>query len=227
VKLANLLTHSTDLARAAGFQQLNIATDLSCAEKSLPSGTLSCNAQRWLGENAELRVVMIESPKIQVISCFVYPHASVALPLYAMELVQLGAKPIVAVIDAVAPAQDPAQSFNHEWLGQARSANADLQNADDPPEWFQECRSGLDFFVRPSDQAEMQRMALLHNSLLMRYLRALPAAARRSALAAGEFEAFARHYKDHHAAHSPGLPLMHKSFGPDWTERFMQQCFFL
>ena len=226
MKLSDFLAGSTELASAAGFQQLSITPDLASVEKSLPSGTLRCDAQRWLGARAELRMVLIESPKIQVISCFVYPHADVALPLYAMELVQLGAKPIVAVIDAAAPLQDPAQPFTRHWLQQAHCAHADLINADDPPTWFQECRSGLDFFVRPSDLAELQRMGLLHLSLLTSYLQALPTAIQRSAIAALEFERFTRHYKDHHAAHSPGLPLMHKSFGPEWTARFMQQCFF-
>ena len=226
MKLSNFITSSAELASAAGLQQLRIAPDLASAEKSLPSGTLICEAQSWLGARAEMRMVLIESPKIQVISCFVYPHAELALPLYAMELVQLGAKPIIAVIDAAAPIQDPAQPFMRGWLQQAHDAHADLINADDPPPWFQECRSGLDFFVRPSDLAELQRMGFLHLSLLASYLQALPTAIQRSAIAALEFERFTRHYKDHHAAHSPGLPLMHKSFGPEWTERFMQQCFF-
>ena len=226
MKLSSLLACTTELARIANFQQQSLAPDLASAEKSLPSGTLSCQAQSWLSSSAELRVVMLESPKIQVISCFVYPHADVALPLYAMELVQLGAKPIVAVLDAVAPTQDPALSIANSWLNQAHGAHADLANADDPPLWFQQCRSGVDFFVRPSDQAQWQSMGLLHIRLLTSYLQALATAAPRSAVAAAEFERFTRHYKDHHAEHSPGLPLMHKSFGPQWTERFMQQCFF-
>ena len=226
MKLSNFLVSSAELASAAGFQQLNIPPDLASVEKVLPSGTLSCKAQSWLGARAEMRMVVIESPKIQVISCFVYPQVEFALPLYAVELVQLGAKPIIAVIDAVAPIQDPAQTFTRNWLEQAHLAHADLLNADDLPEWFKECRSGLEFFVRPSDQAELQRMGLLHVSLLMSYLQVLPAASQRSPIAATAFERFTRHYKDHHAAHSPGLPLMHKSFGPEWTKAFMQQCFF-
>ncbi len=225
--LNSVLERSTELAVAAGFRRKPLDPELAQAEKPLPSGNLSCNAQSWEADAAELRVVSIESPKIQVISCFVYPHSAIALPLYAMELVQLGAKPIVAVIDAVAPAHDPAQAIAQNWLEQAHCVYADLKNADDPPPWFQACRSGLDFFIRPGDQTELRRVGSLHVELLGRYLHAIPDASQRTVAAAHRYEEFSRHYKDHHAANSPGLPLMQKSFGPQWTERFMQQCFFL
>lgn len=226
MSLSNLLDCSLDMAAVAGLRPLVLDAEMAYAEKTLPSGNLSCRAQRWRCAAAELRVAWLESPKIQVLSCFVYPVSHVALPLYAMELVQLGAKPIIAVIDAVAPAQDPAQAFARACLAEAHAAHPELQNADDPPDWFQDCRSGVDFFVRPASQTEFAQMGSLHVSLLMSYLKALPAAARRTPSETAAFEHFSRHYKDHHAANSPGLPLMHKSFGPAWTERFMQQCFF-
>lgn len=226
MRLSSFATSTVEIALAAGMEFTSVDPDLACAEKIGPSGSLKCHGQRLVCAAAELRIVLIESAKIQVLSCFIYPQDNIAQPLYAMELVQLGAKPIVAVLDAVAPPGDLSLSFAKSMMARAHHSVADLQNATDPPPWFQDCRSGYDFFVRPNSSEDLRRMGLLHLSLVSDYLLALTISATRDQSAAVTFAEFSRHYKDHHAANSPGLPLMEKSFGSAWTEHFMQQFFF-
>jgi len=226
MRLAQLVDLSASLAGAAGLQAVEIDPALASAEKVQASGSLRCVAQTFANASTEVRMVLIESAKIQVISCFVYPQPELALPLYAMELVQLGAKPIVAVIDAVVPAGDPAGDWTQTWLKQAHAAVPHWINASDPPDWFAECRSGLDFFLRPASAEALLQAGVMHVNLFASYLNHALAAGSRDSQQAHAFSQFARHYKDHHAANSPGLPLMTKSFGPEWTDRFMQQCFF-
>jgi len=226
MRLSSFATCTTEIALAAGMERVSLEPDLASAEKTGSNGSLKCHGQSLFCATAELRMVLIESAKIQVLSCFIYPQENIALPLYAMELVQLGAKPIVAVLDAVAPPGDLSSSFAISMMARAHHSVADLQNATDPPPWFQDCRSGHDFFVRPDSSEDLRRMGLLHLCLVSDYLLALPMSAARDQSAAVAFGAFSRHYKDHHAANSPGLPLMEKSFGSAWTAHFMQQFFF-
>jgi len=226
MRLSSFATCTAEIALAAGMEHVALEPSLAFAEKAGASGNLVCRGQSLTCEAAELRMVLIESAKIQVLSCFIYPKAAIALPLYAMELVQLGAKPIVAVLDAVAPAGDSSLSFATSMFTDAHRSVVDLENANDPPAWFQDCRSGHDFFVRPNRPEDLRRMGLLHLRLVSDYLLALPISGARDQPAAVAFEDFSRHYKDHHAVNSPGLPLMEKSFGSVWTAHFMQQYFF-
>jgi len=226
MRLSSFATCTIEIALAAGMEQRSLNPDFASAEKIGPSGSLKCHGQTLFCGAAELRMVLIESSKIQVLSCFIYPQEDVARPLYAMELVQLGAKPIVAVLDAVAPPGDLSSGFAKSMMSRAHHSVADMKNATDPPPWFQDCRSGHDIFVRPNSSEDLRRMGLLHLCLVSDYLLALPAAATRDQSATQRFGEFCRHYKDHHAANSPGLPLMEKSFGSAWTEQFMQQIFF-
>lgn len=225
--LADLLEASRAALGLAGFAARTLSDDYASRRHEQPSGVVAIDT--WIHADAaghEARMALIRSPKIEIVTAFLYPAAGVAAPLYAMELVRLGPKPVVAVMDCAAPPQDPVHAEAQALLAAVRAEAPALVQAQDPPDWFVEARSGADLFYRPADGAALHRAGLLHLSLWSTLLLRLQRAAPRSPQAARDFAAFTRHYKDHHRAHSPGIPLLSKCFGADWTAGYLADCFF-
>lgn len=166
-------------------------------------------------EGWSLRSVLIESRKVAILNLFVFPDGGAAAPVYAMEFVRFGPRGVVAVLDLVDLA--PGCASGRALLDQAHARWPELVNADDAPDWYEECRSGRDFFLRPSDPQRFSDLAAVHEALLRGALdaqRASDAAepAARDALAG---------YKRHHAAHSPGLPFLHRMWGEGFTTELL------
>lgn len=225
--LGALLEASRAALSLAGFVSQTLPAAYASRRHALPSGEVAIDT--WIHTDAggnEARLALIRSPKIEIVTAFLYPAAARIAPLYAMELVRLGPKPIVAVMDCAAPPEDPCCASAQALLAAVRSEAPRLVQADDPPDWFVEARSGADLFFRPADVAALQQAGLLHLSLWTTLLLRLDTAPARDASAAAAFAAFTRHYKDHHRAHSPGIPLLSKCFGADWTAGYLADCFF-
>jgi hypothetical protein len=144
-----------------------------------------------------------------------------------MEFVAMSGKPIVAVMDIknLLPGMFSAASAK-ELLSQSHEQWPQFVNNPDPPPWYTACRSGSDFFVRPQSLLDFQSLGQVHHALwqgIIRFfdnVRSLPAeseALQRQAL---------KDYKRHHRENSPGLPLMHRTFGETWTSTFMDDHLF-
>jgi hypothetical protein len=180
-----------------------------------------------LPEGGELRSVHIHGPRIEIINLFHFPAPDRALPVYAMEFVMFGRRPVVGVIDAKALAPHPyATTLWRRTMESARTFFPRLTRADDPPGWYEECCSGLDFFTRPESADGMAALLACH-AFVWRNL------ASAGSLAPGlDKPACAAHalalaeYKTHHRLNSPGLPFLHRTFGADWTDRFLSQALF-
>ncbi len=111
-------------------------------------------------------------------------------------------------------------------LKHTRRAFADLIRQEEMPEWYAATRSGLDFFLRPRDGTELERLAAAHRQLwrqlggLLLENPALPPGQ------SADHQQRLRAYKDHHCRHSPGLSLLQKQFGATWTRNFLQYYLF-
>jgi hypothetical protein len=194
-------------------------------------------AERWFGRDdasrlvtrqailpgGEWRAVAITGPRVHIVTQFLYPAPDRDLPLYAMEFVIFGRKPVVAVLDMVGlPGTRTAGDHARAWLDAARP---DLPQGDDPPDWYVDCRSGDDIFVRPASLDELPACDAAHDALVETWLAALP---RAPALAPADA---ARHgpaiaaYRAHHKVHTPGLRYLRRSFGEVWTEAFLDVVF--
>lgn len=225
--LSDLITATDALCRRLGFQATALPGDLEDASRETPSGPLTIGTRIWSAPAiGEWRAAAITSRKIDIVSMFFYPEPACGLPVYAMELVRLGRIPLIGVIDLPTPPGDCAEADARQWLRQARAACPSLRDADDPPDWYRECRSGDDIFVRPRDEREFDLATVLHLNLQTRVALASAHAVPRPPQDAAGFAAFVRGYKDHQCRHSPGLPLLEKSFGAAWTRRYLDDCFF-
>lgn len=175
----------------------------------------------------EARSVHIRGSRVEIINLFLFPDPGVALPLYAMEFVVFGRRPVVGVMDVVPLSGNPGARLCAEaLLREAHARHPSLLDAGDPPGWFQECRSGLDFFVRPEGLEGVAELGACHlwiwESLLRHEADAPLVDPPARLLRAAEL----RRYKDHHRVHSPGLPFLHRTYGAEWTDRFLGEFLF-
>lgn len=147
-------------------------------------------------------------------------------PLYAMEAVVFGRKPIVAVLDL--PGLEGTHQATTTGAGLVRQATAtlpDLPRGDDPPAWYADCRSAHDVFCRPTPE-ERTTWCALHARLWPRVLdrvREAPRLTPRDAQAHREAQAA---YKHHHAENSPGRPFLTRMRVAAWTEAMLDDVMF-
>lgn len=224
-QLVELLERSVELAGDMLLSRQPWPAEETNAERVLASGLLRLTSGGWYCQHqSEWRYTRVSAPKIEVVTHFLYPAPNSWLPLYAMEIVVFGGRPVVAVFDAVAMHQGSrGKQIADELLANAHLRFPELVNADDAPAWYQDCRSGDDFFLRPA-MHDMPRVIDLHEWLWSAWFNALRAH-ERAPVDENSAQRVAN-YKRHHREHSPGLPLMQKNFGAHWTERFLAAHFF-
>lgn len=180
-----------------------------------------------LPAGGELRSVHIHGARIEIINLFHFPAPDRAIPVYAMEFVVFGRRPVVGVIDAKPLARHPAaENIWRDAMEKAHSLFPGLVRADDPPAWYEECRSGLDFFTRPEHFNGLGDLLACHAHVWARLAAAESGAVK---LDASETAAHARSiadYKIHHRENSPGLPFLNRTFGAAWTDDFLRNALF-
>lgn len=232
VSFANLVARTEREAIVrADARPRRLRGEFAARSRVLPSGELFLRSQHLdVPGRGEVRWLRMHARKIEIVAIFFYPLPSQSLPIYAMEFVLLGDRPIVAVLDLVHPPEDGLSRLTVQGvMRQAHARFPDLVNATDPPAWFRECRSGRDFFLRPDGAGHeaFARPAAVHFQIWEQLLTMMtvplrPDTREGSLRRAGYVEA----YRSHHRRNTPGLPLLTRSFGSDWTDRFLADSFF-
>jgi hypothetical protein len=210
------------------FHSLPLPPGYALAQAGPAANPVRCVTRHYaIAGRAELRSVFIESPRVQIINLFAYPRPEYAAPVFASECVQFGAKPIVGVIDlASCPADHDCRRRAAATLDAAHAAFPQLINADDPPAWFGECRSGHDFFVRPAAAGGFEPLFEAHFRLWTEWTAGLVDSTPTSPASTLSRSRWIKSYKEHHRVNSPGLPFLHKTFGEEWTEGLLRDHFF-
>ncbi len=208
-------------------QALSLPEQFSRIARKEVDGELTMTTQFWAIENfGQLRVVHIFSPKINVLTLFFFPGQAQPLPVYCLELVVFGNQPIVGLLDAVCLMPMPCTDDVRAFMAAAHQQHPDLLQADDTPEWFEACRSGQDFFIRPRGDGDMETLAALHLRLLARdFIPLLKRTQPLNAQQADKHQQLLQGYKHHHRTNAPGLKLMNRSFGEQWTADYMSFLF--
>lgn len=174
-------------------------------------------------ERFDFRAVYLRSNRIEIINMFLFPTTNVVLPIYAMEFVKMGARGIVAVIDA--PILSTLDKGNiRQQMIEAKNAFPHLSYSEEYPDWYSECRSGYDIFVRPAHIDEFKDLCLLARQTLQFILSLTPSPHPQAMMSATT--TFVQNYKDHHRQHSPGLPLLNRHFGHSFTNDFLRNSLF-
>lgn len=228
----NVLLQTLELSRLSITDLKKQILPIDYSEKKA-SGQVNLQTSFYqLGLWGEMRAVLIQAPKINIINIFFFPHPHWDLPVYAMEFVVLGHKPIVAVIDAFSlfpqAVSVSAISINNI-LKQAHKDFQHLKQASDLPSWYQECRSGQDFFVRPQNEHELLQLTHAHLQIWKALMNLLPQAQdsklQQASINAKHANAL-KLYKHHHRDNTPGLKLLQQKFGQQWTQEFLRDYLF-
>ena len=207
-------------------QPLELAANLARIQRPEVDGDLVMATQFFdVNARGELRIVHIFAPKIKVLTLFFFPDANWQLPVYCMELVVFGEQPIVALIDGVCLQPMDCGSLVEGILDTAHQKNPQFQQAEDTPEWFQACRSGRDFFIRPENMAVMGDLAAVHLQLMPQLATLIQDARQFPEQQTQQYQHVLQEYKHHHRIHAPGLKLMNRSFGEAWTANYMHTLF--
>lgn len=207
-----------------------IALPEEFAKASRPEkqGTLELTNRFFrIADYGEVRTVLISAPKIDIINLFFFPAPDRDLPLYAMNCVVLGQRPLAAVLDAACLVADMASAprIAEQWQA-ARAQYRHLPQAEDMPGWYRACRSGHDFFVRPTDGQALAELGQAHRALWRTFLDGIPEAGSLPPQLAALHQECLVNYKHHHRINSPGIPLLRRSFGESWTEQYLAQILF-
>lgn len=203
-----------------------LPAEIAYCERNLGAGTL-CLRNRCvdIAWGYEIRLVHMRSPKIEIVTAFAFPHGGKRLPLYGMELVALGRRPVVGVLDLLDLEAGPHHpSIAEPILKDAHRRFPDLPYCLNQPDWFKQCRSGQDFFMRPEDFDTLLQLVAIHHQVMGR-LAMLELGASTAHDADGHTAAI-QQYKRHHRQHSPGLPLLHRVFGESWTNAYLDDYLF-
>lgn len=174
----------------------------------------------------EVRLVTIESPRIDFINLFGFPQPWLAYPCYTMEMVVLGPKPILGAIDVVdSSGSNVSQALASRYLAEAHQ-RFPLVASDDIPAWYQDCRSGDDLFIRPDAEEDLVTICQAQEWLWQRYVDTWP-----KATILKQSQAKAHHQRQqwlryHHRDNTPGLRLLERSFGQEWTHDFLYDWIF-
>jgi phycocyanobilin:ferredoxin oxidoreductase len=181
-----------------------------------------------INEVGQLRTAHTYAPKINIIAIFFFPEPNFQLPVYSMEFVILGEKPIVALMDMVClvrstPISDDVKRF----MTSVHSQYPEFSQTEILPEWFEQCRSGFEFFFRPNQAEDFKTLSKIHLLLLKNLTQLLEKSEKydedKSLLHKANLDA----YKLHHKINSPGLRLMNRSFGSEWTQEYLTSHLFV
>ena len=209
-------------------QPIDLPHQFSKIERNEQDGVLAIeNYFFQIADMGQLRIAHTYAAKINVIAIFFFPECGFKLPVYSMEFVILGQKPIVALMDAVCLSEPmPISGVVKAILASAHLSYPKFSQVEELPQWFQECRSGQEFFHRPQDISEFLALGEVHLSLIENLVTLFHEAEVFDKDQAALHKARLEQYKKHHEINSPGTRLMNRSFGEQWTNEYLANYLF-
>jgi hypothetical protein len=226
--LGSVAAQTVAIGKLHGFSPARVEGRFAHAESVLPSGSLRLSTQRLVSAGTgEMRAMSLSSAKVDVLTVFIIPEPRHALALYAMQLVSLGGRPVVAVLDAHTLCDCRETRRRTHTLLDTAKALFPVTSSQDIPEWYQACRSGHEIFSRPAPDDGLATHSRAHLWLVSRLLAQYADNDRRLDPEATEAhrERIAE-YLRHHAANSAGRPLMNRAFGEDFSSSYIEDCLF-
>jgi hypothetical protein len=223
---ANVAQRSASIILDCGGRSRAVDAPYDRNEVIRASGNLVVTFDAFHLGCGDVRIVRLFSNKVDVFTCFAYPDPASIAPTYAMEFVLIGGRPVVAVMDLLLMTPDAATESQLDAFMREVRRDYHGSNHQPVPDWYADCRSGRDVFVRPQSVDEFATFERMHLALfdqVCRWFTQHNLSHSQNAVAHG---ARLDEYKRHHCAHSPGLPIMERTFGASWTRQFMQDWVF-
>jgi len=193
----------------------------------LPSGDVNLFYTRHKCEDSsDVRFMHMYSAKVDVQTLFVYPHPASDAAVFATETVTLGHRPTIMVLDmpVLSLGKASRKTLFYDAM-QAVVQRHGIQNTVNVPDWYRDCRSGSDVFMRPASPEQGAGFTTCLDDMVRLYQHSWGGENSRICEAPAAHLAAIQAYKTHHAEHSPGVPLMSRCFGLEWTTGFMREFF--
>ena len=209
-------------------QPVNLPCRFSKIERTEQDGILTLENHFFqIAGYGQLRIAHTHAPKINIIAVFFFPEYCCQLPVYSMEFVMLGQKPIIALMDTVCLVEPmPISKATKSFMAKAHADYSEFNKLEELPQWFKECRSGDEFFYRPLDAKEFLRLGEIHLSLIKNLTKLFQAVKPFDEVHGNSHKVLLESYKKHHKINSPGIRLMNRSFGEDWTHEYLSAYLF-
>ncbi|MEZ0295755.1 MAG: hypothetical protein ACAI35_04800 [Candidatus Methylacidiphilales bacterium] len=199
------------------------------------SGAMTPELQSWAGmhpiRGTRWSAAHIRGPRTEILNLMIYPRDAKRVPVFAVEYISFGGRPRVAVVDLQpAAGLNAAPDLTAEVVAALNSRGADelrhaLPGGGDLPEWAVPHFTPASLYSRPTspDGAEISLLAEAFRCYLDTWRVAfLP---RDNGGPATADELGATHltaYQQHHVEHTPGRPFLRKTYGEEWTERYLR-----
>ncbi len=193
----------------------------------LASGAVDLCYARYEGaDGSDIRFMHMQSAKVDVQTLFVYPNPATDAAVFAAETVSLGRRPTILVMDMpVLSPGDTSRKVQFYLAMKSAALRHGVINTDDVPEWYQDCRTGSDVFVRPTAPEQGIAFSACLADMVNLHAHSWGGINSRACDSPAGHQAAVQAYKTHHAEHSPGVPLMTRCFGPAWAAGFMKVFF--
>ncbi|MEY3220271.1 MAG: hypothetical protein RIT27_1628 [Pseudomonadota bacterium] len=201
-------------------QRLKIPHHYAHAQVSEKSLQLICEIWQ-IGAWGQYRRVCIQTPKMEVVNAFFFPHCSYQLPILALQAVVLTQQPQIMIIDMPFLIDMPTEVSMLMAYQQSRSTVQDLLKETPMPDWYQQCRSAHDIFCRPQNWAETQRLCHAYVDVAKQFGQWIPQAMLLDSSYHKQHDQQLQFYKDFHRLHSSGLKFLQINFGAEWAEHFL------
>lgn len=223
-----LIEKTASIFTAFPCHKLDLPRQFSRIEHTEQEGVLTLENHFFqVADFGQLRIAHTYAPKINIIAVFFFPEYGYQLPVYSMEFVMLGQKPIIALMDTACLSEPMSVSLRvKKIMDSAHSAYPEFSQQEIMPLWFDECRSGHEFFIRPQDSSDFLTLGEIHRSLIEQLVNLFHAAEVFDKADTALHKINLETYKKHHKINSPGLRLMNRSFGEEWTNTYLTDYLF-
>lgn len=204
------------------------------------NGRFELTAESWQLHSAGIhlataRMVVITGTKTEILNTWIFPTCPESTPIFAAELISVGAAPRLAFIDVQA-IRDESPTFvdrdtSTQLMNLAQTRGADLSatlrskfsrfnSPETPPAWAIDASVGNYFFLRGGSATDFNLIQNCYRSYFETYCASnlLPIM-----LELSRADALDRllNYQRHHMRHSPGTRFLGNLFGVDWTTEFL------
>lgn len=227
MSFAGVLEDSLAAFAGLNLEPMVLPDGFATRERHKDRGDLRLDTQCFrVGDRGEVRTALVSSPKIAIANLFFFPEPDWNLPLHVLELVVLGLRPVVGVLDGLCllPGMALAPPLADRWR-EAHTRHP-LARSDDMPDWYRACRSGHDFFVRPAEGGTLAPLVLAHGELWRVLAGWIATASPLPSAQTGPHRAALDAYKHRHLVNFPGSALLGQAFGKDWTMRYLREVLF-
>lgn len=169
---------------------------------------------------ASARCAIIGGPKVEIINLMIFPKQS-EVPVFASEIILLGSKIHVAVVDHQAVKHNSAILFEigRILLPLHRKYSAVLTGGGGLPDWAKEHFTPWCIYTRPSGASETptvcESFCEYLNIWLEHWLPRLNSY--------DQDHSLVNQYLNHHLVNTPGRLFLGKGFGVDWAESYLHE----